>query len=72
MTLNDFIALMTRKPWMRGQGAGLLSRRYDISPEDVRKAKAMFDQTDPKSYSEHRLPKILIFDTETAPMRAYV
>jgi hypothetical protein len=46
-------------------GKGSLSKRYNISPEDVVKAKNLANIG---KYT----PKILIFDIETAPIKAYV
>lgn len=70
MILSDLIALMEKRPYMRKQGVGYLSKTYRSSIADIRKAKDVVFGKSP--YTAHRLPKILIFDTETAPMRAYV
>ena len=64
MNVQQLTALMEQKPYLRKMGKGLLSKRYDISPEDVIRAKNLVK-------GKH-LPKILLFDIETAPLRAYV
>lgn len=46
-------------------GKGTISKRYKISQEDVVKAKNL------ASIGKY-IPKILIFDIETAPIRAYI
>lgn len=65
MTIDDFVALIKEKPYLKKMGKGLLSKRYRISPEDVVKAKNI-------AGIGKSIPKILIFDIETAPVKAYV
>lgn len=68
------IELMLSKPYTLRMGAGKLSKMYDTTPEIVNTARKEVREN-LGSYHEipsDRLPKILIFDTETAPMRAYV
>lgn len=65
MTIDQFAALIKQKPYLRRMGKGSLSKRYKISPEDVVKAKNLANIG---KYT----PKILIFDIETAPIKAYV
>lgn len=64
MNVQQLTALMEQKPYLRKMGKGLLSKRYDISPEDVVRAKHLV--------RNNYIPKILIFDIETSPMKAYV
>lgn len=65
MTIDEFVKLVKVKPYLKRMGKGLLSKRYGISPDDVVKAKnlASIGKT---------IPKILIFDIETAPIKAYI
>lgn len=65
MTVDEFVALMKVKPYLRKMGKGSLSKRYHISPEDVIKAKNLAN-------IGKFTPKILIFDIETAPIKAYI
>lgn len=65
MELKEFIQLLKLKPYLRHMGKGLLSERYNISPEDVIKAKV-------SARTEKSIPKVLIFDIETSPIKAYV
>lgn len=70
MTLSEIISYMQLHPFTKKNGAGMLASRLHASVEDIKKAKEIvFGHA---QYSQHKLPKILIFDTETAPMRAYV
>lgn len=65
MNVEEFVALIKQKPYLRKMGRGLLSKRYNISPEDVVRAKNI------ASIGKYT-PKILLFDIETAPVKAYV
>lgn len=66
MIYEEFVELMKKKPHLRTMGKGLLSKRYGITPEEVVQARR-----DLRDFTK-RLPKILIFDVETAPMKAFV
>lgn len=68
MTIQEIIEYFKRKPYAIKQGSGLLSRRLHCRKEDVIEARNLLY----KEGFEHKLPKILIFDIETSPMRAYV
>ena len=68
MNIKEFTELIKVKPYIMGMGKGLLSRRYNISPEDVLKAKNIYTST----RQSERMPKILLFDIETSPMKAYI
>ena len=64
MDKNQFTQLLKEKPYLKRMGKGLLSKRYNISPEDIVSAK--------KSMYSQYLPKVLILDIETAPMKAFI
>lgn len=64
MNVQQLTTLMEQKPYLRKMGKGLLSKRYDISPEDIIRAKNLVK-------GKH-IPRILIFDIETSPLKAYV
>ena len=63
--------IIKEHPYMLNMGKGLLAKRLKTTPEIVVKAKALIrrNQT-PKE--ERKIPKILILDIETVPMKAYV
>ena len=65
MTITEFVELIRQKPYIKRQGRGFLSKRYNISPDDVVKAKNLAN-------IGKYIPKILIFDIETAPIKAYI
>lgn len=65
MKVEELVALIKQKPYLKRMGKGLLSKRYNIAPEDVVKAKNIANLG---KYT----PKILLFDIETAPVKAYV
>lgn len=65
MNIDELVKLMKNKPYLKRMGKGLLSKRYNISPDDVIKAKNLANIG---KYT----PKILIFDIETAPIKAYI
>ena len=63
--------IIKEHPYMLNMGKGLLAKRLKTTPEIVIKAKALIrrNQT-PKE--ERKIPRILILDIETVPMKAYV
>ena len=65
MKVEELVALIKQKPYLKRMGKGLLSKRYNLAPEDVVKAKNIANLG---KYT----PKILLFDIETAPVKAYV
>lgn len=65
MTVEEFVELIRQRPYIKKQGKGFLAKRYKISPEDVVKAKNI-------ACIGKDIPRILIFDIETAPIKAYV
>lgn len=80
MDLQELINVMVQKPYTIKMGAGNLARRYHADRDVVNEAReAAKEQLGYPAISHTSLaisgkkfPKILIFDTETAPMRAYV
>lgn len=65
MNITELTTLFTEKKYLLKMGAGSLSRRYKTSKELINQAKAL-------TKKKVKLPKILILDIETAPLRAYV
>ena len=65
MNIDQLVSVMRAKPYLLTMGKGLLAKRYNASPEDVVVAKNI------ARVGKHT-PKVLIFDIETAPMKAYV
>jgi len=65
-TLNYLVNLFIEKPVYLGMGAGKLSARYGTNRETVYRAKDIVRGRTTK------LPKILILDIETTPLKAYV
>lgn len=49
-------------------GKGLLSRRYDVTPEQVQEAREAINM----EALGKNLPRVLIFDIETAPLKAFI
>lgn len=83
MKLKELVETMVEKPYVIRMGRGKLAARYNSTPEEIDaarvEAKAILDEKGvdyhthrPQNYDTKKFPKILIFDTETAPMRAYV
>lgn len=68
MSIDDIVKKMEDKPWALSNGKNFLAKRWHCSPEDILKAKKIIRN---KSFGS-KLPKILIYDVETAPMCAYV
>lgn len=64
MTVDEFVNLIKAKPYLKRMGKGLLSKRYKISQDDVVKAKNIT--------IGRYTPKVLLFDIETAPIKAYI
>lgn len=66
--IKNVVSLLHHKPYLMTMGAKTVARRYGYSYQEIKEAKAII-------YSErmaNRVPKILIFDIETAPLKAYV
>lgn len=66
MTREKFLQLMEERPYLRRMGKGKLSRRYKVNPEDVVWCREHL-QGAKKSGA-----KILLFDTETAPLAGWL
>ena len=67
--IEVLINKMRKQPYMLRQGAGYLSKRNKCTKEEVLEAKRLYKQ----SLTEgQKSIKVLIFDIETAPMKAYV
>ena len=74
MQLEKFDELVKRMqihPSMLSQGAGLLAYRNKCTKEDIYMAKEIVRGNIARS-SIGKMPKILIFDIETAPLKAFV
>lgn len=66
MIFKDIVNLMIKKPYLLEMGKGKLSKMFKCTPDEIVKAKR-----DAREFTR-KIPKILIFDLETAPMAAYV
>lgn len=66
MIFKDIVNLMIKKPYLLEMGKGKLSKMFKCTPDEIVKAKR-----DVREFTR-KIPKILIFDLETAPMAAYV
>ena len=67
--IENLINKMRKQPYMLKQGAGYLSKRNKCTKEEVLEAKRRYKE----SLTEgQKSLKVLIFDIETAPMKAYV
>ena len=69
MVLEEVVKRLKDRPVYMSNGCGLLSKKFKCSREVVKEAKNIIKGV--SSYTDKQ-PKILIFDVETAPMRAYV
>ena len=74
MNVSELLTLFKKKPYTVKYSANRLSQRFKCTVEDALKAKKMLLLNSNISTNEehHITPKILIFDIETSPMRAYV
>lgn len=72
MNKEELVKLIEKKPYIKTMGKGLISSRYHCSIEDVLWAKKNATIVNRNEKPSLKLPKILIFDIETAPMKAYV
>jgi len=68
MTIEQIAEKFRNKPYMLDMGAGKLSKWLKVSKEEIKIAKKIARLPIHKS----NLPKILVLDIETAPVRAYV
>lgn len=75
MVFDEIVERMKRKPYLLGMGSGKLSRYLKCSVDDIRRAKDAVRSSDYHSAvvgPPKKMPKVLIFDTETAPMLGYI
>lgn len=66
MIFEDLVELMIKKPYLLEMGKGKLSKRFKCSQEDVVRARR-----EAKNFTK-KVPKILLFDVETAPLTGYL
>lgn len=67
MEIYTIVGKMMKKNYLLNMGAGKLSKWFDVSKEDIYKAKEIARS----KLSIPRFPKILVFDIETSPTIAY-
>jgi hypothetical protein len=78
MSINKVIEKIQEKPYVMQMGANKIASWLKVSPEEVREAKkrlhkeGLFKEVSEQKIKPHSIPKILILDIETAPVRAYV
>lgn len=68
--IEQIVELMKQKPYLLNMGAGKLAKMYSTTREIIYRAKATARNDKPTVRKS--IPKILIFDIETSPLRAYV
>lgn len=68
MTVNEIAELFSKKTYMLNMGSGKLSKWLNCSREDIYRAKDIARNKTKLS----NFPKILVFDIETSPLKAYV
>lgn len=68
MNVKEVIEYMKLRPYTLGMGARTIANRLHCDDNLVREARSIIR----KSKIKKRVPKILLFDLETAPMRAFV
>ena len=66
MNIQELVNLFKKKPYLVKMGKGSLAKRLKSSYEDIIEAKKLFYK------SSKKIPKILILDIETAPMKGYI
>jgi len=71
MNIKEVIDYMRLHPYSISMGARTIANRLHCDDNLVREARKILQNTK-KEKSIKRMPKILLFDLETAPMRAYV
>ena len=74
MNVSELLTLFKSKPYTVKYSANKLSKRFKCTVEDAIKAKKiLLSNSNISTNEEHHItPKILIFDIETSPMKAYV
>ena len=71
MTLEQVVEKFKEKQYLLEMGKGKLSKYLKTSEETIKKAKKIARE-EIKNTAPRGLPKILIFDLETAPLKAFV
>jgi DNA polymerase elongation subunit (family B) len=77
-SLEEIIDKLREKPYLMGMGANKVAERIKGTAEDVRAAKKFLyrerflHDVPINKQDSHSIPKILLLDIETAPLRAYV
>ena len=71
MNIQEVIDYMKLRPYTIRMGARSIANRLHCDDNLVREARKIL-QNSKKENTSKRVPKILLFDLETAPMRAYV
>ena len=73
MDLKGVIKKFEERPVRMSYGAGKMSKRFNCTMNDIYEARRIVRILKKNEHSKIKhLPKILIFDIETAPLRAYV
>lgn len=74
MTLEEVILKFKEKPYYLEMGKGKLSKKFKCSQEDIIEARRIVRENTNNStpINTNKTPKILMFDVETAPLRAFV
>lgn len=75
MSIEEIVERLKTNRCLRKQGKSTVARRLHCSIADVEKARRILAENNNRSIyhsSENKELKVLLFDIETAPMRAYV
>lgn len=72
MTASEIAKKFLEKKYQLNMGAGNLAKRYKVKRDEIYKAKELARAEIDKDKVIPKLPKILIFDIETSPLKAYV
>lgn len=70
--ITEIINLFKEKPYLIRMGAGKVGRMYNFDPQEVREARHLLKRGAYKADKPAGQLKILIFDIETSPLKAYV
>lgn len=74
MTFEQIVERFVSYPKQLNRGAGFLARGWHVDVDSVRTARKVAKKilANKAEKPSHKMPKILLLDTETAPMQAYV
>jgi len=77
MSVNEIVEKIVNKPYLMRMGANKVAKYLKVFPDSVREAKKILHERgflyrETTKTNPHSVPKILILDIETAPLRAYV